>query len=114
MKLLILILALTVFPPLCAIGLLYHVVSGGSSRYFFKTSTALSQLANAFCEKLLNKIMIKPGRPYEPFGNPDETVSGVLGKNNELDALSGFGKLVRKILNRLDPNHTEIAIERDE
>ena len=58
--------------------------------------------------------MVKSKRKYKTFGNPDETISGVLGKNNELSALSGFGRFIRKVLNKFDPNHTENAIELDE
>jgi 8-oxo-dGTP diphosphatase len=114
MKVIVLTLALIVFPPLCLVGLIYHFISGGGSHYFLKTSSALSQLTNAFCAKLLNKIMLKGHGNYVPFGNPDETVSGVLGKNNQLKALSWLGSFVRKVLNKADPNHTENAIEFDE
>lgn len=107
-------LAVIVFIPLCVTGFIYHFISGGGGRYFLHISSAMSQIANAFSGKLLNKIMIKKGAAFVRFGNEDETISGVLGKNAELDTLSLFGRFIRRVLNTADPDHTEKAIELDE
>jgi hypothetical protein len=48
------------------------------------------------------------------FGNPDETISSVLGKNELKHTLTKLGKLIVWILNKIDFNHTKNAIEEDE
>jgi hypothetical protein len=110
----LLITALIVFVPIAVFGMFYHFISGGGGNYFLSTSSSLSQSCNAFSGKFLNKIFIKKGMPFSSFGNRDESISGVLGKNSELNSLSAMGRLVRKTLNKLESSHTETAIERDE
>ena len=48
------------------------------------------------------------------FGNPDETISSVLGKNQRDNTLTLLGKLIVWVLNMVDENHSEKAIEDDE
>lgn len=50
--------------------------------------------------------------PYK-FGNIDETVSSVLGKNQNLGTLTKSGKWLNRLLSKFDPNHSIDAIEID-
>jgi hypothetical protein len=80
--------------------------------YLFRCALATDQHANSFLAKLFNDIMIKTGG--HKFGNPDETISSVLGKNKLMGKLSYFGKVLDFILHLLDNNHSIKSIEHDE
>jgi hypothetical protein len=101
------------------IAFLYSVVltlikSGWHSldKYLFRCALATDQHANSFLAKLFNDVMIKQGG--HKFGNPDETISSVLGKNKLMGKLSYFGKVLDFILHLLDNNHSIKSIEHDE
>lgn len=101
------------------IGFLYSVgltlIKSGYKtldEYLFNCALATDQHANVFLAKLFNDIMIKQGG--HKFGNPDETISSVLGKNKLIGKLSLFGKCLDKILHLLDNNHSIKSIEEDE
>jgi len=48
------------------------------------------------------------------FGNVDETISSRLGKNKESNTLKRQGKFWATLLNKLEAEHVEKAIEKDE
>ncbi|MDJ0646595.1 MAG: hypothetical protein QNJ57_11490 [Flavobacteriaceae bacterium] len=87
-------------------GVLFRVSDG----YFYMFALAIDQMGNVAMQDLFNDLLItKDG--YK-FGDVDETISSVLGKNEETDTLSGFGKIIVKFLNFIDPNHALNSIER--
>jgi 8-oxo-dGTP diphosphatase len=101
------------------IGFLYSVAltlvkSGYKTldEYLFNCALATDQHANVFLAKLFNDIMIKTNG--HKFGNPDETISSVLGKNKLIGKLSLFGKCLDYLLHLLDNNHSIKSIETDE
>ena len=109
------VLACLIYP----IGFLYSVVltllkSGYKTLddYLFNCALATDQHANVFLAKLFNDVMIKQGG--HKFGNPDETISSVLGKNKLMGKLSLCGKCLDYILHLLDENHSIKSIEHDE
>ena len=109
------VLACLIYP----IGFIYSVVltllKSGYKRlddYLFNCALATDQHANVFLAKLFNDVMIKTGS--HKFGNPDETISSVLGKNKLIGKLSYFGKCLDLILHLLDNNHSIKSIEHDE
>lgn len=77
------------------------------SRFFWFVAYSLDQLGNVLCQYLFNDVLILP-EGYK-FGNPDETISGVLGKNKAEGTLRRPGKLLADLLNRIDPEHVEKA-----
>jgi hypothetical protein len=108
-------LASVIYP----IGFVYSIVltlfkSGYKTLddYLFNCALATDQHANVFLAKLFNDVMIKTGG--HKFGNPDETISSVLGKNKLMSKLSLFGKFLDFILHLLDNNHSIKSIETDE
>ena len=108
-------LACLIYP----IGFLYSIgltiFKSGYKRlddYLFNCALATDQHANVFLAKLFNDVMIKPNG--HKFGNPDETISSVLGKNKLMGKLSYFGKCLDLILHLLDNNHSIKSIENDE
>ena len=78
-------------------------------KYLFNCAIATDQHANTYLAKLFNDIMIKPGG--HKFGNPDETISSVLGKNLQKNNLSFIGKCLNFILDQIDSNHSIKSIE---
>ncbi len=45
------------------------------------------------------------------FGNEDETISSVLGKNERTQTLTGLGRTIVSFPNFIDPNHALNSIE---
>ncbi len=95
-------------------------------RYFYVTALSIDQLANTMCAELFNDALIKDVRTEfkgegmlkrevsiicHKFGNPDETISSVLGKNKKLGTLTRTGKILDWILDKIDKNHTVKSIE---
>lgn len=77
--------------------------------YLFNCAIADDQSGNVYMAKLFNDLLIKPGG--HRFGNPDETISSVLGKNQQTGTLTIMGRALAWILDKLDPNHAIKSIE---
>ena len=93
-------------------GFFYSLIKGGFSgigEFFLKIAVSIDQLGNVLMQHLLNTLWIKRGG-YK-FGNRDETISSVLGKNKQLGTLSAFGKLIDGFLDNIDPNHSLNSID---
>lgn len=75
----------------------------------YATALSIDQTGNTTFKHLFNATLIKDSG-YK-FGNPDETISGVLGKNKRLDTLSPLGRNLDCFLDFLDKGHTINAIE---
>ena len=71
--------------------------------YFRSTAVNIDKFGNREFRTLWNKTLKKP-KGYE-FGNPEETISSALGKNERDGTLSRTGKVLTWILNLLDKNH---------
>jgi len=108
------IASLLLFFVLSLGGFLYRVfvVRKDYPDYFFGCASTLSHSTNYYGADLWNRILIRPA--YTVFGNRDESMSGVLGKNKRANTLTNLGEGVVYILNKIDPNHTEKSIEEDE
>ena len=79
------------------------------SSYFMVIAISIDQMGNVIMQDLFNQIMITPNG-YK-FGNVDETISSVLGKNQLKNTLKFMGKALNWILNKLDPGHSVNSIE---
>ena len=84
------------------------------SQYLRDVAYGIDQLGNVVCADLLNLTLIKYKKGGYRFGNPDETISSVLGKNYKLGTLTLIGKILDNILNLIDKNHSVNSIEKDE
>lgn len=80
--------------------------------WFYRTAVSIDQMGNTIGAPLFNDIFIKVGG-YK-FGNTNETISSVIGKNYRDNTLSRCGKLLRRILDFMDDNHSLKSIEEDE
>lgn len=82
-------------------------------QYFENIAVTEDQSGNVYCAFPLNDTMtIKSS--WSLFGDPDETISSVIGKNYKSYKLTKFGKFWRLFLDTIDSNHSIKAIEDDE
>ena len=100
-------IAYVLFLPLTLIN--YCVVKNKKG-YFKSSAINLDKFGNREFRTLLNKTLrIESG--YE-FGNMNETISGVLGKNERDKTLTKTGKCLVWILDKLDKNHAAKSIDK--
>ena len=107
-----LILAVLTVPLGFIYGIGHAIITKGITglgEYTLKIAISIDQLGNVIMQHLLNLLWIRKGG-YK-FGNRDETISSALGRNKVLGTLTGFGKLMDKILDIIDPNHSLNSID---
>jgi 8-oxo-dGTP diphosphatase len=80
-------------------------------RYLFRCAIASDQHGNVYLAKLFNDTLRKQGG--YAFGHEDKTISHVLGMNKRLGKLTLLGRVIERILDLIDPNHSEKSIEYD-
>ena len=78
-------------------------------KWFYKLALSVDQFGNVSCGKTLQVLLTKPVN--FPFGDEDDTVSYVLAKNRELNALTLLGRITSNILDTLDKDHLSKALE---
>ncbi|PHS53082.1 MAG: hypothetical protein COB01_05940 [Lutibacter sp.] len=113
---LLLLTSIILFTLTVPFGIIYGVLYKfftktftGLGEFSLKISISLDQLGNVSMQYLFNEIMIIKGG-YK-FGNRDETISSVIGKNVKLKKLSTFGKLINSILDFIDIGHSLNSID---
>jgi len=79
-----------------------------AKRYFRSTAINIDKFGNREFRTLWNK-MLRKENGYK-FGNPEETISSALGKNERDGTLSGIGKVLTWLLNIIDKNHSVKSI----
>lgn len=97
------------------------------SNYLFVIAISIDQKGNVIMAELFNDILIRNKyklNSFNPtkyntiskhlFGNEDETISSVLGKNSIKGTLTTTGKVLNWILSAIEPNHSIKSIEEDE
>ena len=82
------------------------------NEYNMNLAIGKDQYGNALSKYLFNQILIS--KDGYKFGNVDETISSVIGKNKVKGTLLIFGKGLDFILNLLEPNHSIKAIDTTE
>jgi len=108
----LLIIALGLSIILLPVGFAFQIITAlfkAIDKYLFRIAKSIDQLGNVVCEHLLNVTMIKKNG-YK-FGFEDVTISHVLGMNEKTNTLSGAGKLLAWLLNTIDKDHNQKAIE---
>lgn len=78
-------------------------------QYLYNILIGIDQLANAVCYALFNRCLIT-AKATSKFGNPDETISSVLGKNKDAGTLTWCGIALCWLLDVIQKNHVENAI----
>jgi len=109
------IILLYLFLPVVVIFYIIKYLLTGNKRelkvWFFRSAREIDVFANVVGSDLFNAIFITNGG-YK-FGNPKETISSVLGKNQRDKTLSLAGDLLRWILDLIDDNHCLNSINDD-
>lgn len=80
------------------------------SIYFMTIAVSIDQSGNVFCKELFNDVLIKP--KGNQFGDEDETISSVLGRNKLAGTLTWAGQALDWVLDKLDKNHSIKSIEK--
>ncbi len=114
------IVAVVLFALLAPIGLMVELVMVWKyesrkhlSDFWLKIAVSIDQLGNTVCATLFNLVLIKY-YSHLRFGNPDETISSVIGKNKINKSLTRAGRWLDWVLDALDDDHSIKNIESDE
>ncbi len=112
MGILFFFISILLFIPLTVINLLLVMVKYRSWKafdgYFYQTALDIDRFGNRNFRTLFNQTLIE--EYGYPFGDPRETISSVLGKNQRINSLSNTGKALVWILDLLDKNHSQKSI----
>jgi hypothetical protein len=82
---------------------------GELNKWFYKLALSIDQFGNVSCGRTLQITLTKP--VAHQFGNEDDTVSYVIAKNRDLGTLTVLGKVIGWVLDKLDKDHLNKAIE---
>jgi hypothetical protein len=103
------LLSIILFP----IGFIISLFYSNRKKYLYNIAVGIDQLGNVVCGELFNLTLIYPSSIHK-FGNEDETISSVLGKNKRANTLTVLGRLLDMLLEAIDKDHSIEAIEEDE
>lgn len=110
----LLLVAIALFISLAPIGffvgIIYSSFKWELGEYFKDIAIAIDQGGNVVLRHLLNMSLIKSKDPKWCFGNEDDTISCVLGRNQRDKNLSNFGKIICNILDLIDKDHCKNSI----
>lgn len=121
MKAILFVVAVLLGVILLPIGLFYSLLyrlvfntraNNKLSDYLYSCSLAIDQLGNVFCSDLFNTLLIHNSCTI-PFGDPDQTISAVLGYAQRDKSLTTLGEIVCNLLDAIDPNHCHKAMLAD-
>ena len=107
MGVLLFIIAYILFLPLTAINYFFVTNKKG---YFKSSAISLDRFGNREFRTLFNKILITE-KGYQ-FGRIEETISGVLGKNQRDKTLSKTGLKLVELLDKIEENHCLKSIDK--
>ena len=88
---------------------IFNALNVKKKGYFKDTAINIDRFGNREFRFSLNKYLITEKSP-DRFGNIEETISSVLGKNQRDKTLSKFGKMICFILDKLDKEHCKKSI----
>jgi len=102
------IIAYILYLPLSIINWLFVKDKSG---YFKSSAVNLDKFGNREFRTLFNKTLIND-KGYK-FGNINETISSVLGKNQLTGTLTNIGKILVWILDKIENDHSLKSIEKN-
>ena len=106
MGILLFIIAYILFLPLT----IFNALNVRKKGYFKETAINLDRFGNREFRFSLNKYLIHKDS-IDKFGDIRETISSVLGKNQEKKQLTKLGYIICCILDDLDKDHCKNSIE---
>jgi len=101
------IIAYALYLPLTVVNWLFVKNKSG---YFKSSAINLDKFGNREFRTLFNKVLINDNG--HRFGDIEETISSVLGKNQLTGTLTGLGKALVWILDKIDNNHAIKSIDK--
>ncbi len=106
-----LFLFILVFPFALVVTIYMYVTKKATNlnKYFLKIAISIDQLGNVVFKHFWNLALLKKGGHL--FGDEDETISSVLGKNQIKDKLNIVGKMLAGLLDLIDKDHCKRSIE---
>ena len=112
----LLIIAVLMSIILYPLGLLYSLITFRFSfkqlgAYWYVMAVSVDQLGNVVMSTLFNDLLIS--KYGYKFGDEDATVSMALGVNKKMGTLKPLGKFIADLLNKIDEDHVEKAIEKN-
>lgn len=114
MGILIAILATIILYLFSGVFMIYSLIRSKSfkevNKYFFKIAVSVDQLGNVMAASMLNDMLIK--HDGYKFGDEDETISSVIGRNMKSNTLTIAGRVVRYVLDKIEYNHCINSIEK--
>lgn len=101
-------------PALYLFGTIISIFRGPKEfdRYQHNLAIAKDQYGNAVGKEVFNLLLRK--KDGYRFGNPDETISSVIGKNKVTGTLTWLGRALDYILDSLEPEHSTKSIDTTE
>ena len=108
------ILLFLLLPIVCIYMLLKYLFTGNRrmiTTWACKTARSIDVFANIEASELFNDVLIKKGG-YK-FGNRQETISSVMGKNQVSNTLTRIGNGLRIILDWIETDHCLTSINND-
>lgn len=78
--------------------------------WFKKLAISVDQFGNASSATILNFLLRKKGGV--DFGDEDDTISYIIGRNHYRNTLTFLGKIIRLILHLIDRHHVEKAVDK--
>ena len=103
------LIAWALFLPLSLLNFLAVAIKFKDLGYFKSSAVNLDRFGNSEFRTLFN-LTLKKKEGYK-FGNIEETISSVLGKNHRDNTLSFAGKVLVFILDTIDKNHCKKSIK---
>ena len=100
MGVILFLIAYLLFLPLT----IFNALNVKKKGYFKDTAINIDRFGNREFRFSLNKYLITEKSP-DRFGNIEETISSVLGKNELSDNLTTLGKLLCWLLDKIEKNH---------
>jgi hypothetical protein len=100
-------------PFMYIFGSIMSLFKGEWNQYNTDLAIATDQYGNGLSKYLFNLILITKFSLHK-FGNIDETISSVIGKNKLGGTLTWLGHIVDILLNTVDPEHSIKAIDNTE
>lgn len=80
-----------------------------SNKFMYKLALSIDQFGNVACAVPFGYLLIK--KFGIPFGDEDDTISYILALNRDRGTLTTLGKWLAYILDVLDTDHLDKAIE---
>jgi len=119
LNILLFLIALGLVLLLLPFGILFSIIRGiyrkrpsdwwrSTNKYFFIMAYSLDIYGNVMIGPLFNSILLEYDPKYMQFGNPEETISSCLGRNQP-NNLTKLGHLVANMLDFIDKDHCSKA-----